>query len=490
MNDAEEKSEILISNLFESTNALSSSYLCQSEGHTTNFIDISSMVDHQMTSPEIAQKNETNSSCGDKPTSSAECLASKDSSSRKNISLAEPFFEFFMPPNHPISLNGEFPSENASSLPDGELGIDARWYSVDQMNTMASSLNALSKFPPAEIMPKLVSIPVSSIRVPAVTPLSPFVTNLKEGKPKHQCQKCGKVFKRAHNLKIHGRLHSGIKPYGCPFSHCEKDFRWKSSIVSHLNWHRIKRGEFLPGFDGTAAGYRPLLPKSVKVQGYGQGSIPNSNALEQLTGKYKADLPVYPTIRPIKEDVTIQNHGVPTEQVSADLNKYAFKQIHDEVSSHLRNEKKVEDTKVIHTFCARDAEEWPWGAVPPTTMSNIISPHSGQKRVLPNGSQSLLSNSTQTERSSPETGKSSGAKSNVLNVEFETNQGSTTDGKEWNNLEALLLHPGIRSFENKPDAGSSTSHTEKSPIGFGQHPVFPRLPDYFYASNSCEERNL
>lgn len=74
-------------------------------------------------------------------------------------------------------------------------------------------------------------------------------------KSKHKCHECGKEFKRAHNLKIHGRLHSGDKPYGCPFAHCTKEFRWKSSIVSHLNWHRTKKGELLPGFDGTASGY-------------------------------------------------------------------------------------------------------------------------------------------------------------------------------------------------------------------------------------------
>lgn len=65
-------------------------------------------------------------------------------------------------------------------------------------------------------------------------------------KPKHMCKVCGKVFKRAHNLKIHGRLHNGDRPYGCPFPNCNKEFRWKSSIVSHVNWHRTKRGDTLP----------------------------------------------------------------------------------------------------------------------------------------------------------------------------------------------------------------------------------------------------
>lgn len=490
MNTEKEKSEMLLNNFFESTDALSSPRLRQSEGHTAKFIDISSMVDHQLTSREIVQKHETNSSCGDKPIPSPECLTPKDSKYRKNLSLAEPFLDFLSPQNNPISFNGEFSAEKAFFLPNGELGIDGRCYSVDQMNAMASSLNALSNFAPAEVKPKLASIPVSSIRLPVVTTLSPFITIRKEGKPKHQCQKCGKVFKRAHNLKIHGRLHSGIKPYGCPFSHCEKYFRWKSSIVSHLNWHRIKRGECLPGFDGTAAGYRPLFPKSVKVQGYVQRNFPNSNALEQLTGNDKADSLVYPTIGPSKEEETIQKNGVPTKQVSTALNEKAFKQIYDDLSSHLRTEKKGEDTEVIHPFFAPDAEEWLWGAVHPKTMASITSPHSGKKSYLSNGSECLPSISTQHERPSPEAGKCSGVTSKVLSVDFAANQDSTTDEKEWDSLEALLLHPGIGTFENKPDAGSSTSHSEKSSIGFRQHVVFPLLSDHLDASNSCKESNL
>lgn len=72
-------------------------------------------------------------------------------------------------------------------------------------------------------------------------------------KAKHVCSVCGKIFKRAHNLKIHGRLHSGDKPYNCPFLTCEKQFRWKSSIVSHINWHRTKKGDVLPGEPGDTS---------------------------------------------------------------------------------------------------------------------------------------------------------------------------------------------------------------------------------------------
>lgn len=101
-------------------------------------------------------------------------------------------------------------------------------------------------------------------------------------KPKHVCQECGKVFKRAHNLKIHGRLHSGDKPYSCPFAACGKEFRWKSSIVSHLNWHRTKRGDVLPDDLGPATVKAMLMKGSSRTTGTDGGEVERREVLSLL----------------------------------------------------------------------------------------------------------------------------------------------------------------------------------------------------------------
>lgn len=51
------------------------------------------------------------------------------------------------------------------------------------------------------------------------------------------CTTCGKHFRRAHNRKVHARVHTNETPYRCTFEGCDRRFRWKSSLVSHRRWH-------------------------------------------------------------------------------------------------------------------------------------------------------------------------------------------------------------------------------------------------------------
>ena len=62
-------------------------------------------------------------------------------------------------------------------------------------------------------------------------------TNLKFSKDKmqHVCETCRKGFKSKSYLKIHGRIHSGEKPYNCDI--CDKKFARKGDLNTHQLTH-------------------------------------------------------------------------------------------------------------------------------------------------------------------------------------------------------------------------------------------------------------
>ena len=56
----------------------------------------------------------------------------------------------------------------------------------------------------------------------------------------YECNICLKNFTRKSILIVHKRTHICKKPYKCPFEYCEKEFREKGNMKSHLYVHYRK----------------------------------------------------------------------------------------------------------------------------------------------------------------------------------------------------------------------------------------------------------
>ena len=62
----------------------------------------------------------------------------------------------------------------------------------------------------------------------------------------HECNLCGKRFQRPSTLETHMYVHSGEKPFLCPFLDCNKLFNARSNMLRHLKMHfKLGKGKYL-----------------------------------------------------------------------------------------------------------------------------------------------------------------------------------------------------------------------------------------------------
>lgn len=188
-------------------------------------------------------------------------------------------------------------------------------------------------------------------------------------KAKHVCNECGKVFKRAHNLKIHGRLHSGDKPYGCPFAECDKEFRWKSSIVSHINWHRTKKGDVLPG-EGDASIHKLICKGKQKAARECKkwSEVKTGETKTKMKQKAKVEVGCTGSMRSFVEDMTGLGNALETRLGDAEFD---YVETGDDVTvltpstteSHRASPgaMKLEELETLPVF-AGDAKGWEEGS--------------------------------------------------------------------------------------------------------------------------------
>lgn len=57
------------------------------------------------------------------------------------------------------------------------------------------------------------------------------------GEKPHMCEHCTKPFSDSSSLARHRRIHSGKRPYKCPYANCQKTFTRRTTLTRHQNSH-------------------------------------------------------------------------------------------------------------------------------------------------------------------------------------------------------------------------------------------------------------
>ena len=70
---------------------------------------------------------------------------------------------------------------------------------------------------------------------------------------RHACEICGKTFALLQYLKEHAVVHSGRKPYACPYPGCTKAYRQAGKLSIHKKRHTKQVQTELPSTPETPA---------------------------------------------------------------------------------------------------------------------------------------------------------------------------------------------------------------------------------------------